>query len=228
MFTIALIGQKGGTGKTTCCIELAVTAARAGEAVAILDVDQQANAANWKERRKHDDNPAVVSTVVGRLQQALTAAEENGADLVLIDTPGKNDSIALSAARLADLVLIPSHGTIYDMETLPAARDLIQAAGGPPAFVVYNEISPLGSRIADELKAMTRTYCGLEPCPVHLTTRRAYETAPETGKAGQEIDGEGKIAAEAERLYLFVCEQVKKFRSEHGETKQTGGAAKRA
>jgi chromosome partitioning protein len=227
MFTIALIGQKGGTGKTTCCIELGVTAARAGETVAIIDVDPQANAANWRERRKHDDNPAVVSTPPGRLQQTLAAAEENGADLALIDTPGKNDNIALSAARLANLVLVPSHGSIYDMETLPSVRDLIQAAGGPAAFVLYNGVPPLGSRIADDLKAMTRDYCGLDACPAHFTRRNAYETAPATGKAGQEIDPEGKIRAEAERLYLFICEHVKKFRSEHGEQK-TGGAAKRA
>jgi hypothetical protein len=88
-------------------------------------------------------------------------------------------------------------------------------------------VPPLGSRIADELKAMTRNYCGLEPCPVHLTRRHAYEEAPASGQAGQEIDPEGKIAAETKRLYLFIREQVNKFRSEHGE-KQAGSAAKRA
>lgn len=226
MFTIALIGQKGGTGKTTCCIELGVTAARAGEAVAIIDLDPQTNAANWKDRR-NEENPAVVSAQPGRLKQTLEAAEANGADLVLIDTPGKNDNVALSAVRLADLVLIPSHGSIYDMETLPSVRDLVQAAGGTPAFVLYNGIAPLGSRIADELKAMTRSYCGLEPCPVHLTRRSAYETAPASGKAGQEIDPEGRVKAEAESLYLFICEQVKQFRSEHAKQKRSG-ATKRA
>jgi len=227
MFTIALIGQKGGTGKTTCCIELGVTAARAGETVAIIDLDPQTNAANWKDRRKHEENPAVVSAQPGRLKQTLEAAETNGADLALIDTPGKNDNIALGAVRLADLVLIPCHGSIYDMETLPSVRDLVQAAGGhAPAFVLYNGVPPLGSRIADELKAMTKTYCGLEPCPVHFTRRHAYEEAPSSGQAGQEIDREGKIAAETEKLYLFIREQVNKFRSEHGET--TGSVAKRA
>ena len=113
---------EGGTGKTTCCIELAVTAARAGEAVAIIDLDPQTNAANWKDRRVHEDNPAVVSAQPGRLKQTLDAARENGADLVLIDTPGKNDNIALGAARLADLVFVPCHGSILDMETLPSVR----------------------------------------------------------------------------------------------------------
>src|SRR3954471_24553617 len=228
MFTVAMIGQKGGTGKTTCCIELAVTAARAGEAVAIIDLDPQTNATNWKDRRVHEANPAVVSAQPGRLKQTLDAARENGADLALIDTPGKNDNIALGPPRLSDLVLIPCHGSIYDMETLPSVRDLVQAAGGVPAFVVYNGVPPLGSRIADGLKTMTKNYCGLEPCPVHLTRRHAYEEAPASGHAGQEIDHEGKIAAEAERLYLFIREQVNKFRSEQNEQEKSRSLAERA
>jgi chromosome partitioning protein len=227
MFTIAFISQKGGTGKTTCCIELGVTAAQAGEAVAIIDLDPQTNAANWKDRRKAE-NPAVVSAQPGRLKQTIDAAEENGADLVLIDTPGKNDNIAIGAVRLADLVLIPCHGVIYDMETLPSVRDLVQAAGGAPAFVLYNGVPPLGTRIADELKAMTKSYCGLEPCPVHFTRRHAYEEAPASGQAGQEIDSEGKVKAEAQNLWLFIREQVNKFRSEHGGQEKPGRAAKRA
>jgi Mrp family chromosome partitioning ATPase len=60
MFTISLIGQKGGTGKTTVALGLAVAAARAGYATAIVDLDPQASAARWKDRRA-DENPAVVS-----------------------------------------------------------------------------------------------------------------------------------------------------------------------
>ena len=51
MLITALIGQKGGTGKTTTSLGLAVAAARAGQATAIIDLDPQANAANWTARR---------------------------------------------------------------------------------------------------------------------------------------------------------------------------------
>ena len=47
------------------------------------------------------------------------------------------------AARLADLILVPCHGSILDMETLPSVRDLVQAAGGVPAFVVYTGLCRL-------------------------------------------------------------------------------------
>jgi len=114
---IAIIGQKGGTGKTTTTVELAVTAANAGETVAVIDLDPQANAANWKDRREAD-NPYVVATPPGRLKQTIDAARTAEADLAIIDTAGKAYDLAIAAARHADLVLIPCHGQIYDMASV--------------------------------------------------------------------------------------------------------------
>jgi len=60
MFTVSIIGQKGGTGKTVVAIGLAVAAVRAGMATVLIDLDPQATASKWKDRRE-DENPAVVS-----------------------------------------------------------------------------------------------------------------------------------------------------------------------
>jgi chromosome partitioning protein len=91
MIVIAIVGQKGGTGKTTTAIGLAVAAVEAGQTAVIIDLDPQANAANWKDRRRAD-NPAVVSAPPSRLRQAVEAAANHAADFVVIDTPGKSDA----------------------------------------------------------------------------------------------------------------------------------------
>ena len=120
MKTIALIGQKGGTGKTTVALGLAVAAFKAGKVAVVIDLDPQATAANWKDRRL-EDNPAVVSAQARRLDQTLKAAADLGAEIVFIDTAGRNDNSSLEAAKRADLILIPTRPNIIELETLPAA-----------------------------------------------------------------------------------------------------------
>src|SRR5438445_13766283 len=119
MFTISLVGQKGGTGKTTAALGLAVAAARAGHAAAVIDLDPQASATNWKDRRA-DENPAVVSAQASRLEQTLDAASKTAADLAIIDTAGRTDDSALRAARLSDLVVIPTRSQMSEVEALGA------------------------------------------------------------------------------------------------------------
>jgi chromosome partitioning protein len=140
------------------------------------------------------------------LTQTLNAARESGASLVILDTPGKNGNIATEAARRADLVLVMTRPHTFDMETLPSVRDILRIAGDPPAFVLYNNLHPAGNRQADQFKGVTLEFCGIEPCPVHLSQRASYGEATAEGKAAPEIEPDGKAAAELEALYNFAKE----------------------
>ena len=77
MQTIALIAQKGGTGKTTLALSLAVAAEKHGIPTLIVDLDPQASACKWGDRRTAE-RPAIIDAQPARLQQALLKAEQAG------------------------------------------------------------------------------------------------------------------------------------------------------
>jgi chromosome partitioning protein len=75
MKTIALLSQKGGSGKSTIATHLAVCAERDGKSVAIFDIDPQASAISWAHRRKSETPPVVKVTPV-QLPGLLNTAEK--------------------------------------------------------------------------------------------------------------------------------------------------------
>lgn len=227
MFTIAIIGQKGGSGKTTLAIGLSAVAAEAGQTVALLDLDPQTNAANWKDRRR-DENPAVLPTPIGRLRQALEACAGSDADLVIIDTPGRQDNTAITAAKAADLVLVPTAAQVFELETLRATREMIAMAGDPPAFLVINKMHPTATSLAEQAKAIAAEASGLAVCPVHLCSRDVYASAPAAGKAPNESEPQGKAAEELRQIYKFISALVDKSESEDHGDEQAIESAKRA
>jgi chromosome partitioning protein len=75
--TISFISQKGGVGKTTLAIHLAVAFASDGLNVAILDLDPQASAAEWKDFRE-EEMPGVIAIPSSRLPKVLKELEGRG------------------------------------------------------------------------------------------------------------------------------------------------------
>ncbi|WP_262300134.1 AAA family ATPase [Microvirga sesbaniae] len=209
MKIISLISQKGGTGKTTTATGLAVAAVAAGYSTAIIDIDPQANATNWRDRREAGGDPAVFSTQPIRLPQQLEQCRAAGAEFVFIDTPGKSDSAAIAAAKVADLVLIPAHNQAFDIETLAAVREVLDLAGKPRAAVVMNGIHPSAKSPVEKVREWFGEDYGLAVAPAFLSHRAAYADAPTTGQAAQEIDPTGKAAQEIEALLAFVLDSTR-------------------
>lgn len=200
MRVLAVIGQKGGSGKTTTALGLAVAAIFAGRDVAVIDLDPQITAANWSDRRGKD-TPAVVSCQVSRLSQVLEVASREGADLAVIDTPGKSTDALIAAAKAADFVLMPIQPQLYDIETLASLRDVLTLAGNPPAAVLINRAPIQGKRHIETQEAAAAE--GFTVCPVVIFARAAHGDAGNLGLAAAEYEPSGKAAEEMGRLYEY-------------------------
>jgi len=204
MKTIAVISQKGGAGKTTLSVHLAVAAESKGVSAAIIDLDPQSSAAGWGDSREAE-SPAVVSAQAARLAQVLEAAREGGAGIAILDTAPHSESTALAAARAADFILIPCRPAILDLRAIGSTIDLVKLANKPCA-VVLNAVPPRGGLAKDAQEAIAGYGVGV--APVHFAQRAAFAHALTAGQTAQEYEPDGKAAEEALQLYMWICTQV--------------------
>ena len=202
MRTIAVVSQKGGAGKTTLSVHLAVAAATAGYSVAVIDLDQQATAAQWADWR-NDDTVAVVAAPHGRLLPTLEEARRSEVDLVIIDSPPAADSAAVAAAKAADLVLIPTRPSAFDLHAIKTTSELVRVAQ-KPGYVVLNGVPPRAAALVEEVATVVHSL-GLTLAPVCLVDRAAFRHAVINGQTAQEYEPNGKAAGEVESLYTWVC-----------------------
>ena len=110
MKILTLLSQKGGAGKTTIAVHLAVAAEEAGLPTIVLDLDPQASASSWKDVRNalgSASAPDVLATHPARLPQVLETVKKNGAKLAVIDTAPHSEAGTLTAAKASDFILVP-------------------------------------------------------------------------------------------------------------------------
>jgi len=203
MRTVAVISQKGGAGKTTLTVHLAVAAEQDGLKVALVDLDPQGTARRWGDKRQAE--PEVVGDHAERLTQLMATAEANGADLLFIDTAPNADRASLAAARAADFILIPCRPAAFDLEAIEATRDVAALAKKPSAVVL--NAAPIRSPIVEEAKAGLEAQ-GAMVAPVVIHHRVALSHSVIDGRTALEYEAEGKAAEEIRSLFRWTCGQV--------------------
>lgn len=202
MKILAVISQKGGVGKTTIATALAVSAETAGKGVVLFDLDPQASACFWADRRKAiggTDTPVVRDVNYNRLPHVIEAMRNAGCDLVILDCPPVHRDIADEAIRAADLVLIPTRAEALDIRAMTQTVRLVQQLG-KQSSVVLTFCPPAGAELEQAREIIGKLGADLAPS---LHQRKAFSRAQQDGLTAAEYEPGGKAAQEIQQLYDY-------------------------
>jgi len=206
MHTIVLATQKGGSGKTTLAIGLALAAMKAGHTVRLIETDSQGTLSNWQTRRIYAE-PIVepvysADMILQRLQSFVSA----GVTLTIIDTAGGVSPATTAAIRCADLCLIPTRPSVADIEAAASTLNLIRSFDKPFAFVL-NQTPIRGQRISNAATVLADEE-PLDPLGVLalpcIVMRNDHQDALGLGLAVVEYAPTGKSADEIRGLWQWV------------------------
>jgi chromosome partitioning protein len=199
MKAITFVTQKGGSGKSTLCISLAVAAQEAGQSVCILEMDRQATVTDWAEHRKAD-TPEVAQIDATQLDDIMTRLRDSDFDYVFIDTPGVDSPGTLAAIRAADLCVIPCRPTPADLRAFKPTLAAIYRLEKKFAFVL-NQTPPRSYRVRDAADGLA--VLGVLP-DVNIVTRNDHQDALGMGQGVTEFNPTGQAASEVRRLWTWI------------------------
>jgi chromosome partitioning protein len=202
MKTLAIISQKGGSGKTTLAVHMAYCAATHDRRVAIIDLDPQGSAFDWNESRKPDREFDATKATARELAGKLKDAERAGIDLAIIDTAPHVAADAAVAAQLASFVLVPCRPARFDLRAVASTLEMLESAKRPHAVVI--NVAPHGFRLVEEARAVLAKSSRALVLPVVVHQFAALSHAVIDGSAVHEYDPDGPAAAEIELLYQHI------------------------
>ena len=209
MKVVGLLSRKGGSGKTTLAVHLAVAAQAGGRRVLLVDLDPQTSASAWW-RARAAETPEMEPATPDRLPALLDAARKAGVDLVMVDTRPSVEADAAQVATLSDFVLIPTRPAILDLRAILATLDIVKGAADRAALVLNACQPPRGSGEAsgtvdarNALKAF-----GVPVAPVAIVQRAALSHALVGGLTATETEPAGKAAKDIRALWRYVEKEL--------------------
>ena len=219
---VALIATKGGAGKSTVAVNLAIAAALRKRKVLLIDFDQhQLSSYLWlKGVRRKGVKPAFQKGSLETLGQDLEAARGKF-DLVIIDCGAGNGPEVVHIATIAEHILIPVRATTFDLSGTRNTIDLLRnsADNTEPedlafrnalgkAAIVLNAVPLEPGEDWDTEIAAALGSCNAGGIRIlgRLSNREAYVTSLEDGKGVTEEKDDPAAVAETFALYKGLLE----------------------
>ena len=209
MRTIAFVTQKGGSGKSTLASSLAVAALEMKEKVCVIDMDPQGSLTNWARTREADDI-TIVASGAARLPAVLSQLKGKGFTIAIIDTPGAEGPASAAAMIAADLNIIPSRPSLFDLWASAKTRAALKEIGGDFVFLL-NQCPPAQqtARVKDGVETLEELGGLISPL---ILSRVDYQEAARNGWGVTELNPNGAAADEIRSLWSSIRRRLAKVK----------------
>ena len=207
---ITISQQKGGTGKTTLAVHLAMAFIKYHNLkVAIIDTDPQGSLGKWfiirSEKNVSNKNLTFkTASLWGAQYESKTL--KNDHDIVVIDTPPKIESDARPAIEAADLVLIPMAASHVDFWATGAIVEIAKKANKKILVQINrsSQRSKLISKTNEFIKSLD-----LSSTKTIIGNRQIYTSAMGEGKTAVEKQKKGAAVEEIKNLSEQILLELK-------------------
>ena len=183
MKIIAVLNEKGGTGKSTIATNLATLLHRRGRSVVLVDADPQGTARDWRAASPQEmDLPPVVA--IDRAAMLGQSLKSLAADFAVIDSPAKAGDIAAAIVSVSDLALLVIQPSGADVWASAATVRLIRTKrdmGGAidAAFLVNRAVG--GTKLSKLIRSGDWNEYGLDQMDATVGNRIAFAQAMTDG-----------------------------------------------
>jgi chromosome partitioning protein len=200
----AAVSQKGGSGKSTVILHLAIAATAAGRVASVIDLDPQKSAEKWsavREVKRKVEDPIIVHGLPNQLASMLDRARETGHELVLIDTPPVIDKTTIFAAAAAGLIIVPTRTSILDEQALDETLSTLRAAQALHKVVVLINAAGADLKAKEAIKRLARKAHKVPVLSTELEDRLDFRTSLASGRGVTEAAARSDAGKELKRLY---------------------------
>ncbi|MCP5244259.1 MAG: AAA family ATPase [Burkholderiales bacterium] len=211
-----ITNQKGGAGKTVLATNLAVEGSKAGLKTLLIDLDPQLSATKWWEARDIE-TPLLIRCLYNQLIENLDSAKQQGFDLVIIDTAGREGLKHTEAIEKATFAIIPCQPSLDDCRSALPTVDVIKNAKTPFAFVITR--CPVSGDDLQEAKN-SLSAIGLV-CNTPTIERKCYKRAYADNLGVSEYDSDDKGAGEIKAIFDWI--NAKESRLENSQLNKEVG-----
>lgn len=195
----SIVSAMGGTGKTTLATNLA-TSASAHLKTLIIDLDPEKTAVRWNSSR-NCDTPSVDFVKYKDLQSSLEVAQNQGFELVIIDTASAQGPLNNIAIEASNFCIISCPATSYDIEAQADIVQIIKKLQKKAAFVITRNL--IEDNNIEDAKSLLAKY-ELDTATQYMSDSQEYSLAFNDGKSVCEYASNSQPAKEVKILFDWI------------------------